>query len=638
MADNESLVDPSLYQLVVEQTKDYAVFVLDPEGRILTWNVGAERIKGYAPEEIIGRHFSVFYGREAVESRWPEHELKVATAEGRFEDEGWRVRKDGSRFWASVVITALRDAQGKLLGFSKITRDVTERKLHEEALRQTEERFRLLVESVVDYAIYMLDPAGIVTSWNSGAQRITGYGRDEIVGKHFSRFFVQADIDAGKPWDELARARRVGRAEDEAWRVRKDGERFWARVVVSPVYDAQGHLRGFAKVTQDLTERRHVQDLEKAAKNVNEFIAMLAHELRNPLAPIRNAVHIMARLAPDDPGQQAMRQTIDRQSAHLTHIVDDMLDITRITRGGLRIEHVPVDLADIVRQAVETSAPGVEAGRHVLEIDLPAKALKVDGDAHRLTQLLGNLLNNSARYTPEGGRIWVSAAQEGAWAVVSVRDTGRGIEPQIIERIFDMFVQGRAPLQRVGGGLGIGLALARSIAELHGGTLEAHSEGENRGSEFVLRLPLLAAEKAAAGAAQPAPLEPAAAPLVPRRILVVDDNVDAANTLDVLLRSLGHETCVAHDGVKALRMAAEFRPDVVLLDIGMPGLDGYEVARRLNALKKERRFRIVAVTWWGQESDRQRSREAGFDLHLVKPVDAGALLRALEDQNGATLH
>jgi CheY-like chemotaxis protein len=315
-----------------------------------------------------------------------------------------------------------------------------------------------------------------------------------------------------------------------------------------------------------------------------------------------------------------------------------MLDISRLTRGGLRIEHAPVDLGEIVRRALEMSAPAIEAGRHALEVDVPATPLRVDGDAHRLTQLVGNLLNNSARYTPEGGRISVRVAREQGWALVCVRDTGRGIEPQIIERIFDMFVQGRAPLQRVGEGLGIGLALARSIAELHGGTLEGHSEGPGKGSEFVVRLPLLAAAIAAAPAADADSGERSSAPLVPRRILVVDDNVDAANTLNLLLRSLGHETCVVHDGVKALKMAVEFRPDVVLLDIGMPGLDGYEVARRLNSLKKERRFRIVAVTGWGQESDRERSRAAGFDLHLIKPVDAGTLQRALEGKNGTTLH
>jgi PAS domain S-box-containing protein len=273
MANSKELVDPMLYKLLVEQTKDYALFLLDTSGRIMSWNLGAQRLKGYAAEEIVGRHFSTFYTRDAVDSRWPEHELKVATSEGRFEDEGWRLRKDGARFWANVVITALRDEEGKLLGFSKITRDVTERKLQAEALRQSEERFRLLIGGVVDYAIFMLDPEGMVTSWNAGAERINGYKRDEILGKHISRFFMAEDVDAGKPWQELAVARRDGRAEAEGWRLRKSGERYWARAVVSALYDAGGHLRGFAKVTQDLTERRHLQDLEKATKNANEFIA-----------------------------------------------------------------------------------------------------------------------------------------------------------------------------------------------------------------------------------------------------------------------------------------------------------------------------------------------------------------------------
>ena len=301
MAGNKHLVDPRLYKLLVEQAKDYALFLLDRDGRIMSWNAGAQRLKGYCAEEIVGRHFSTFYTREAVDSGWPQHELKVATAEGRFEDEGWRVRKDGSRFWANVVITALRDEEGRLLGFSKITRDLTDRKLHEEALRQSEERFRLLIEGVVDYAIFMLDTDGVVTSWNAGAERIKGYKRDEIIGKHLSRFFLPEDIEAGKPWEELAAARRDGRAESEGWRVRKNGERFWARAVLSALYDGSGRLRGFAKVTQDLTDRRHLQDLEKATKNVNEFIATLAHELRNPLAPIRTAVQVMAKAPANDP-------------------------------------------------------------------------------------------------------------------------------------------------------------------------------------------------------------------------------------------------------------------------------------------------------------------------------------------------
>jgi PAS domain S-box-containing protein len=634
MAKGKELADPQLYRLLVEQAKDYALFLLDREGRVMSWNAGAQRLKGYAAEDIIGQHFSVFYPHEALERGWPQHELKVATAEGRFEDEGWRVRKDGSRFWANVVITALRDEDGKLLGFSKITRDLTERKLHEEALLQSEERFRLLIEGVVDYAIFMLDTDGAVTSWNAGAERIIGYRRDEILGKHLSRFFLPEDVEAGKPWEELAAARRDGRVESEGWRVRKNGERFWARAVVSALYDAGGRLRGFAKVTQDLTERRHLHDLEKATQNVNEFIATLAHELRNPLAPIRTAVQVMAKAPAGDPAQETMRQTIERQSAQLARIVSDMIDISRITRGALAIEHTRVDLVDVARRAAEAAAPLVDAARHSLHLQLPGRPVWVDGDLHRLTQLATNLLNNAARYTPANGAIWLVVDVEGPEARLRVRDNGRGIEPELLERIFDMFVQGRTPLKRVAGGLGIGLALSRRIAELHGGSLVARSEGTGKGSEFTLRVPLGQAGQRLAGPdAAPALLAGAS-----QRILVVDDNVDAARSLEMLLRSLGHETRVVHDGAEALRVATDYRPGIVLLDIGMPGLDGYEVARRLRTMRGGEALRIIAVTGWGQDADRQRSREAGFDLHLVKPVEPRELVRVLDERGGASLH
>jgi len=612
--------------------------VLHPDGRVMTWNLGAKLIKGYEPEEIIGRHFSVFYPREAADSGWPEQELEFAESRGRFEDEGWRVRKDGSRFWANVVITALRDGSGKLLGFSKFTHDLSDRKRHEEELRQSEERFRLLVDGVVDYAVFLLDPEGIVASWNPGAERIKGYKREEILGKHFSRFYTPEDIAAHKPSEELATARRIGRAEDEGWRVKKNGERFWARVVVTALYDSEGKLRGFAKVTQDLSERRHIQSLEVAAKNVNEFIAVLAHELRNPLAPIRAAVEVMAKLPAGDPAHEAMRQTIDRQSAQLGRIVDDMIDIARISRGVFGIERVEVDMNEVVRRAVETAAPGIEAGQHILEINLPSEALPIRGDTYRLTQILANVLNNAARYTPAGGRITVTARAEEGYAVLRVRDNGRGIEATFLPRIFDMFVQGRESLQRVEGGLGIGLALSRKLAEIHGGSLEAHSEGVNKGSEFTLRIPRLVIPPLLADERGHAAPPTAVLQSIPQRVLIVDDNVDVAATMNLLLKSLGHETCVVHDGVAALKMAVEFHPDVVLLDVGLPGLDGYEVARRLNALKPKRAFRIIGVTGWGQEADRMKTREAGFDLHLLKPVNIDELVRALSEKNDATLH
>jgi PAS domain S-box-containing protein len=624
-------LNPDLFRLLIEQLKDYALFLLDTDGRVLTWNTGAQRIKGYTRDEIIGRHFSVFYTHEARERRWPAHELRAATNEGHFEDEGWRVRKDGSRFWANVVITALRDEKGTLVAYSKITRDLTDRKANEENLRQSEERFRLLVEGVVDYAIYMLDPEGIVTSWNAGAQQLKGYTRDEIIGKHFSRFYTADDIGAGRPWEVLATARRAGRVAEEGWRVRKNGERFWARVVVTPLYDSTGHLQGFAKVTQDLTERRQIHDLETAARNVHAFIAMLAHELRNPLAAIRYGVDVMAKIPATNSAQHAtMLQTIDRQSAQLTRIVDDMLDISRITSGSLSIEQTPVDMAEVVRRALETAAPAIEAGKHTVDVDTPKGRILVQGDVQRLTQLVSNLLNNSARYTPEGGNIAVQACDEEGRAELRVRDNGSGIAPQMIERVFDMFARGPQPQQRTGGGLGVGLALARRIAELHGGSLEARSKGLGKGSEFVLRIPLAAA---APGSPENAGViaDVHAESIIPRRVLVVDDNVDAASAMDLLLQSLGHETRVVH-------IAVDFWPDIVLLDIGMPGIDGYEVARRLRAVRQERALRIVAVTGFGQETDRKKSREAGFDMHLVKPVAIDDLAQALDKGGGSALH
>ena len=369
MAEEE--VGVELYRLAIEQTSDYALFLLDPGGRIITWNLGAQRIKGYTREEILGRHFSIFYPHEAVEGGWPAHELRVAANEGHFEDEGWRIRKDGSRFWANVVITALRDNNGKLVAYSKITRDLTERKQQEEALRHSEERFRLLVEGVVDYAIYMLDAQGIITSWNAGAQRLKGYSREEIIGKHFSRFYSPEDVDVGKPWEVLARAQRTGHASEEGWRLKKNGERFWAQVVVTALYDPEGHLRGFAKVTQDLSDRRQIEHLEQAAKNINEFIAMLAHELRNPLAAIRYVVHVLAKAPVGKPTSETLLRTIDRQSAQLTRIVDDLLDISRISRGSLTIQKGPVDMAEVVRRALETAAPAIEAGKRRTALEIP---------------------------------------------------------------------------------------------------------------------------------------------------------------------------------------------------------------------------------------------------------------------------
>jgi PAS domain S-box-containing protein len=479
------------FRRLVDSVSDYAIFMLDPAGHILSWNRGAQRLKGYEPAEVIGKHFSIFYADDAIERRWPQHELENAREHGRFEDEGWRLRKDGSRFWANVVITAMRDDNGKLVGFSKVTRDLSDRRENEERLRESEERLRALVEGVQDYSIFMLDPAGRVMTWNSGAERITGYRAHEIIGESFECFYTAEDVAEGRPAEELRTARLNRRAEDRAWRVRKDGTLFWADVVVTALNDSRGQLRGFANITRDLSERKRMEELEQQGRHLTEFLAMLAHELRNPLAPIRNAVGIMAMVGETSPQVNWCRDVIERQTMHLTRLVDDLLDVSRITRGKLRLQTGPMDLRDAVANAVEAARPLVNARRqHLHEAPRPVR-ITVNGDITRLTQVLVNVLNNAAKYTQENGEVWLELSIDGDDAVVRVRDNGMGMPQETLEKVFDLFAQGERTIDRAEGGLGIGLTLARRIVELHGGSIAASSEGSGKGSEFVVRLPLM---------------------------------------------------------------------------------------------------------------------------------------------------
>ena len=613
---------PDAYRRLIESVQDYAIFLLDREGHIASWSRGAERLKGYTAGEIIGRHFSVFYPPEAIERRWPQQELKMAGETGRLQDEGWRLRKDGSRFWANVVITAIRDDAGGLRGFSKVTRDLSDRRQQEERLRQSEGRFRLLVEAVRDYAIIMLDPQGQVTSWNSGAQRITGYLAGEIIGRHFGAFYPSEAVDKRWPEQALALAREHGRFEEEAPRLRKDGSTFWANVVVTPVYDRDGILIGYAKVTRDLTDRKRVEALEKAERQTSEFLAMLAHELRNPLAPISNALQLLLRKPASDPTEQWVRDVLQRQSAQLTRLVDDLLDVSRITRSAIALSKQPLDARGVVRAAVAASMQWIEARRHKLSVDVPQdEPLTVLGDEARLTQVVQNLLDNAAKYTREGGEVAVSARREDGDVLIAVKDTGIGMDAELLQSVFDVFKQGEQALHRPEGGLGLGLTLVQRLVRLHGGSVEARSEGANRGAEFIVRLPAL---QAATGAAEPAPKEMRPAPL-PRRVLVIDDNNDAAHALRLLLESDGHQVKVAHDGASGLALAREYRPEYLLLDIGLPRLSGYEIAASVRADPALKDTTIVAITGYGQLHDRARTAAVGFDHHLTKPVEFKAL-------------
>ncbi|HEV8629031.1 MAG TPA: PAS domain S-box protein [Thermoanaerobaculia bacterium] len=659
------------FDRVIAGVRDYAIFLLDVDGRVITWNAGAERIKGYRADEIVGQHFSRFYPPDAQAAHWPERELELAAQTGSFENEGWRLRKDGSRFWANVVVTPLRDEAENLRGFLKITRDLTERRRADEALRESEECFRLMVDGVRDYAIFMLDPEGRVVTWNTGAKRLKGYRADEIVGQHFSRFYPQEAIDRGWPQYELQEARRVGRFEDEGWRLRSDGSRFWANVVITALHDPQGELRGYSKVTRDLTERRQAEielqraaaDLERrveertrelAAANAalraeveqrrrlqdererltrqlrervaaldasdrhkNEFLAMLGHELRNPLAPIRNALEILKLHGVGETTRDQARGTIERQVQHLVRLVDDLLDVSRIMQGKIDLRRERVELEAVIGRALEIAQPAVDANRHELLVSLPAAHVELEGDLIRLAQVVGNLLVNAAKYTTRAGQIELRAEAGNGELTLQVRDNGIGIAPELLPRVFDFFVQGSRSLERAQGGLGIGLTLVKRLVEMHGGTVAAASDGPGRGSTFTVTLPIhhLASRE------DRSPSRDEAIPERRRRVLVVDDNVDAAESAAAMLTLWGHDVRAIHDGTMVLDAVRDQRPEVVLLDIGLPGRNGYDVARELRALADSPVRLLVAMTGYGQDEDRRRSAEAGFDVHLTKPID-----------------
>lgn len=374
---------------------------------------------------------------------------------------------------------------------------------------------------------------------------------------------------------------------------------------------------------------RLYKEVKDADRRKDEFLAMLAHELRNPLAPVRNALQIMKIAAHDQTAIEQARQMAERQIVHLTRLVDDLMDVSRITRGKIKLNVRPVELATILAGAIEASRPLIELRRHELTVTYPPEPVRLNADATRLVQVVTNLLNNAAKYSEEGGNIWLTAEREGAEVLISVRDTGIGIPSEMLPKIFDLFTQVDRSLDRSEGGLGIGLTLVRRLVEMHGGTVQAFSKGPGHGSEFVVRLPTCAAVATPSG---PHPSESQSA--MQLRILVVDDNVDAAESLGLLLRIQGHEIQTAHDGADALRLASVFRPDVVLLDIGLPRLDGYEVARRLRKDDNTRRCLLVAMTGYGQEEDRRKSRAAGFDLHIVKPVHPDAVREILAVRAG----
>jgi PAS domain S-box-containing protein len=524
----------------------------------------------------------------------------------------------------------LFDERGKVRGAVAVFLDASALRRAEASLRESEERLRAIIDNS-PAVIFVKDSQGRYVLANRACEAYAGEPAERIVGKTDHDYLPREVADRFRTDDRrVLETGQVLRYEEVA---PVQGELRTSLTVKFPLRDAAGRPYAVCGIATDITDRKRSEEaLREADRRKDEFLAMLAHELRNPLAPIRNAALVIALLGHADEKLRRSSEVIERQVRHLSRLVDDLLDVSRLTRGRITLRKEPLELGPVVAGAVETVRPLLDARKHELAERLPSEPVWVEGDATRLAQVVSNLLANAAKYTPDGGHIDLTVHPEGKEAVLRVRDGGIGIPADLLPRVFDLFTQGDRSLARSEGGLGIGLTLARSLMEMHGGRIEAHSDGPGKGSEFVVRLPLLEARSAlAASDAGPAEHRPAAA----RRVLLVEDNMDAAESLALLLRLEGHEVRVAHDGPAALAAARDYRPDIIFLDIGLPHMDGYEVARRLRQEEGDQHAVLVALTGYGQGEDRRRVEAAGFDAHLVKPADVNALRRLLAELRGS---
>jgi PAS domain S-box-containing protein len=589
--------------------------------RLAECNDAMARMYGFAAaEDLIGVRLSELFlptdpDNLAVLRQYIRSGFKLVEAESREQD-----RFGQEKWFVNNVVGIVKD--GRLLRSWGLQRDITAQRRAAEALRESELRFRGVVESdMIGFIFWHAD--GYFWDANQHAADMLGYPLEELRSGRLRWSEITPpeyyDLDTRKLNEILANG--VMRPFEKEF-IRVDGTR--VPVLLAGALLAGDPRRGVAYV-MDISERRRTeQRLRDADRRKDEFLAMLAHELRNPLAPIVSAVELMELIGLPEGEVQWCKEVIERQVQHLVRLVDDLLDVSRITRGKIKLRREPVDLAAVVARAVETSRPIIAERKQELVIESFAAAIVLQGDLTRLAQVIGNLLTNASKYSDEQGRIWLSVAAEGSEAVIRVRDLGCGIASEVLPHVFDLFTQADRTLDRSQGGLGIGLTLVKALTELHGGTVSATSGGLGQGSEFSVRLPLASAEDSSA-----APTNAEIAPSARRRVLVVDDNVDAALSLSRLLQADGHEVEAVHDGAAALASAPGWRPDVILLDIGLPGLDGYEVARRLRQHPQTEKTLLIALTGYGQDEDRRRSQEAGFDHHLVKPIERGSLRKLL---------
>ncbi|MDX2165535.1 MAG: PAS domain S-box protein [Deltaproteobacteria bacterium] len=596
-----------------------AVVTTDMHGRVTSMNEVASTLTGWPEHEARGRPLEEIFRivNELTRAATPNPALEALRV-GRIvglANHTMLIARDGQERPIDDSAAPIRDDDGRVHGAVLIFRDVSDRRRGDEV--------RALLAAVVessDDAIVTKDLTGTVTSWNAGARALFGYTAEEMVGQSILKIVPpERAADVTKILAAIGRGDRIEHFESE--RVRRDGTRLTVSLSVSPIRDASGRITGASKIARDITDQK------RAEREKDHFLAMLGHELRNPLSAIRNALTASTL----DPSRLPRALELASHAAtHLTRLVDDLLDVTRVTQGRLTLRRAPLRLADVVERAAEGVRPLFEERGVRLELTPPHADCCVDGDATRLEQVVGNLLTNAAKYTEAGGRVTVSIAEDDGAVVLRVRDTGMGMSRELLPRIFTLFVQGEQALDRARGGLGIGLTLVKKLVDLHGGTVEAHSEGPGQGAEFVVRLPRVSADSVPARCATPAARFGNGT-----RVLIVEDNSDAAESLTLLLEALGLRVRAVGDGPAALAAAHGDPPDVMLVDIGLPGMSGYEVAERVRQDPALRDTVLVALTGYGLEEDRRRAIAAGFDQHLVKPVEVDkmrALLAQLDER------
>jgi PAS domain S-box-containing protein len=567
---------------------------------------------GRSCEEVVGRSILDILGKEAFEQLLPRFEQVLAGKRVQYEEQV-NYRGLGLR-WISAIYTPTFDVSGVPDGWVAIVLDVTQQRRTEEALRASERRFSMFMQELPGLA-WIKDLQGRYVYANEAAMKVFQLPRDALYGKTDDEVFPPETAAQFKQNDAKALANASGIQIVESLK-HADGIMHHSLVSKFPIVAAEGSPAFVGGMAIDITEQR------EADRRKDEFLATLAHELRNPLAPICNAVETLGLASGNAAIAEDARRIMDRQLRQMVRLIDDLLDVARITSGKLQICRARIEFASVVQSAVEAARPLIDAQNHELTVTLPSGPVPLDADAVRLAQVFSNLINNAAKYTPKGGHVWLTAERQAGRLAVSVRDTGVGIAAEHLSHIFEMFSQVTPVLERSHGGLGIGLAIIRGLVELHGGRVEARSAGLGRGSEFIVELPVIDAPMQ-----QPLPRDDDQALCGARkcRVLAADDLRDSVDSLAVMLRLMGHDLRTAYDGLEAVQAAATFRPDVMLLDVGMPKMNGYEAARYIRAQPWGKEIMLVALTGWGQDDDKQRAAEAGFDHHLTKPLSLDAL-------------